>query len=148
MILDTLENARKYESTHPRFKNIFDFLLETDLSALPLGKIELEGNNLVVNVVDLTGKPENEAKMESHNEFIDIQIPVGAVERMGWIARTDLKEESAPYNPEKDVTFYNDKASTFLDVKPFEFVIFFPEDAHQPGIASTTHRKIIAKIKA
>lgn len=147
MILDSLKNGQKYASVHPRFKKAFDYLQSTDLAALPVGKVELDGADLVVNVVDITGKSEATAKMETHNNFIDIQVPVGAVEKMGWISAQNLKEVTDPYNAEKDLTFYADKASVFIDVQPYEFAVFFPEDGHQPGIAEGTYRKIIVKVK-
>jgi YhcH/YjgK/YiaL family protein len=148
MILDTLENAGLYESINPGFKQAFDFLRNTDLVALPLGKIELDGTNLFVNVVDITGKSADEARMETHNNYIDIQVPVGAAETMGWIAGNKLKEITAPYNSEKDVCFFADKATNFIVVQPFEFAVFFPEDGHQPGIAQGVHKKIIIKVLA
>lgn len=147
MILDSLKNGQKYASVHPRFKKAFDYLQSVDLAALPTGKIELEGADLVVNVVDITGKTEVAAKMETHNNFIDIQIPVGSVETMGWIAGGNMKEVTDVYNADKDVTFYADKATVFVDVQPYEFVIFFPEDGHQPGISEGTYRKIIVKVR-
>lgn len=147
MILDTLENARMYESVNPRFKQAFDFLLKEDLAALPAGKIELDGANLFVNVVDITGKSVDEAKMETHNEYIDIQVPVGKAETMGWLAASKLKNPTAPYNSEKDITFFTDKASNLILVQPYEFAIFFPEDGHQPGISEGTYRKIIVKVR-
>lgn len=147
MILDSLKNGQKYASVHPRFKKAFDYLQSVDLAALPTGKIELEGADLVVNVVDITGKTEAAAKMETHNNFIDIQIPVGSVETMGWIAGGNMKEVTDVYNADKDVTFYADKATVFVDVQPYEFVIFFPEDGHQPGISEGTYRKIIVKVR-
>jgi len=147
MILDSLKNGQKYASVHPRFKKAFDYLQSVDLAALPTGKIELEGTDLVVNVVDITGKTEAAAKMETHNNFIDIQIPVGSVETMGWIAGSNMQEVTDPYNADKDVTFYADKATVFVNVQPYEFVIFFPEDGHQPGISEGTYRKIIVKVR-
>ena len=42
---------------HPRFKVAFDFLNSTDLLSLPTGKTELDGADVVVNVVEITGKP-------------------------------------------------------------------------------------------
>lgn len=147
MILDSLKNGQKYTSVHPRFKKAFDYLQSVDLAALPTGKIELEGADLVVNVVDITGKTEAAAKMETHNNFIDIQIPVGSVETMGWIAGSNMQEVTDAYNADKDVTFYADKATVFVNVQPYEFVIFFPEDGHQPGISEGTYRKIIVKVR-
>ena len=148
MILDTLENSGKYESIHPRFKQAFDFLRDTDLLALPFGKIELDGTNLIIIVADQECKTSDEAKMETHNKYIDIQIPLSASETMGWIAGNKLKLPTAAYNQEKDLTFFADKASNFLNVQPFDFAIFFPEDGHQPGIGIGNHKKIIVKILA
>lgn len=147
MILDTLKNSDKYCSVHPRFKKAFDYLKNTDLVALPAGKIELEGADLVINVVDITAKPEADAKMESHKEYIDIQVPVGNAETMGWIALDACKDVTLPYDAEKDIMFFADKATSFLNVQPYEFVVFFPEDAHQPGIGTGQYRKIIVKVR-
>jgi len=148
MILDTLENGGLYESVHPRFKQAFDFLRNTDLVALPLGKIELDGSNLVVNVVEIPGKTVEEARMETHNLFIDIQVPISTTETMGWVAGNSLKQVTSPYNTEKDITFFEEKATTFLHVKPFEFAVFFPTDGHQPGIVEGIFKKIIVKVLA
>lgn len=146
MILDSLENAGKYVNVHPRFKKSFEFLQNTDLVALPLGKIELQGSEIIVNVIEVSGKTAEEARMETHNQYIDIQVPIGASETMGWIAGNKLENETDAYNEQKDVSFFADKASNLLDVKPFEFAIFFPEDGHQPGIAVGVHKKIIVKV--
>lgn len=146
MILDTLENAGLYELVHPRFKQAFDFLRSNDLSALALGKIELDGKNLFVNVVEMAGKTATDARMETHNNYIDIQIPVSAPETMGWIAGKNLKTPTDPYNSDKDVSFFADKATNFLVVNPLEFAVFFPTDGHQPGIAEGTIKKIIVKV--
>jgi biofilm protein TabA len=146
MILDSLENAGLYESIHPRFKQAFDFLRNTDLVALPLGKVELDGKNLFVNVVDAAGKTPDVAKMETHNKYIDIQVPVTAPETMGWIAGNKLKEITEPYNADKDVSFFGDKASNFIVVQPLEFAVFFPEDGHQPQLFDGIVKKIIVKV--
>lgn len=147
MIHDSLKNAAKYANVHPRFKKAFDFLIENDLNALEKGKIELEGSDLVVNVVDITGKNPEAARMETHNNFIDIQLPVGAIETMGWKATHKLTEITEAYNEKNDIAFFGDKATSFVTVQPFEFVIFFPEDGHQPGIGTGTYRKIIVKVR-
>jgi len=146
MILDSLLNSGLYESIHPRFKQAFDFLNNTDLINLPLGKIELDGSKLFVSVVEITGKTVETARLESHNQYIDIQVPVTAPERMGWLAGDKLKDITETYNPDKDIAFFEDTASNLLNVQPFEFAIFFPTDGHQPGIAEGRHKKIIVKV--
>jgi YhcH/YjgK/YiaL family protein len=147
MILDSLKNYRMYKNLHPRFEKAFDYLESNNLRELPLGKIELEGSDLVINVVDITGKSESAARMETHNKFIDIQIPIGAIETMGWKSKCNLTQISEAYNAEKDITFYADKATSFINVEPFDFAVFFPEDGHQPGIGKGVYRKIIVKVR-
>ena len=146
MILDTLGNAGLYESVHPRFKQAFDFLRNSDLDSLPFGKIELDGSNLFVSVVDIIGKTAEVARMETHNRYIDIQVPITGIETIGWIAVNNLKEVTQPYDAGKDIAFFGDKAINFLTIQPYEFVIFFPEDGHQPGIATGQHKKVIVKV--
>jgi biofilm protein TabA len=148
MILDSLQNTGLYETIHPRFKQAFDFLRSTDLLALPLGKIELDGSDLFVNVVEITGKTAETARLETHNLYIDIQVPVTAAETMGWIVRNKLKDITDPYNHAKDITFYGDKASNLIKVHPAEFAVFFPDDGHQPGISDDQHKKVIVKVLA
>ncbi len=146
MILDSLENAGLYEFIHPGFQQAFDFLRKTDLVALPLGKIELNGTSLFVNVVEIAGKTAEVARMETHNKYIDIQVPISTLETMGWIAGNKLKEVTEPYNADKDISFFADKATSFIVVQPFEFAVFFPTDGHQPGIAVGKLKKIIIKV--
>jgi len=147
MILDSLKNAGLYESIHPRFKQAFDYLCSNDLVTLPLGKVELDGKDLFVNVVDAEGRTTATAKMETHNNYIDIQVPVTGPETMGWIGGAKLCEITDPYNTDKDVSFFADKASNFMVVQPMEFAVFFPSDGHQPQIFDGIQKKIIVKVR-
>lgn len=147
MILDSLKNSAMYEGLHPRFKAAFDFVKNTDFSKLEPGKIELDGKNLFVNFAEGNGKTPEEAKMETHNDYIDIQVPYTSEETMGYIPTIDLKEPADAYNAEKDITFFKDKATAFIKVMPGQFAIFFPEDGHQPAIGDGPFRKIIVKVK-
>jgi len=146
MIQDLVENAARYESLNPRFKQAFDFLKTTDWLKLPLGIVELDGKNLYVNVQEIEGRTPELVNMETHNKYIDIQVPVSGAELMGWIPRKNLKLVTKEYNAEKDVTLYADKTTDLLRVQPSEFVIFFPEDGHQPGIGEGKWRKIVIKV--
>ncbi|HBZ34555.1 MAG TPA: YhcH/YjgK/YiaL family protein [Bacteroidales bacterium] len=148
MVLDTLSHADFYASLNPRFDVAFRFLLENDLMSLPAGKVMLLGDEVYANIVDFQGKDESVAKMETHDHYLDIQVPVGDSEHIGWTARKDLHEITQEYNAVKDVTFYADKAQTLVGVQPGQFAILFPHDGHQPGIApGKSYRKVIVKVK-
>lgn len=148
MVVDTLENLGNYASLNPLFAQAIEFLKSTDLNALEVGKTELKGSDLVVNVQQTAPKTKEQAKLETHNVFIDIQIPLSGTEVMGYTAAKDCKPADAPYNTEKDITFFEGSADDYITVKPGMFAIYFPQDGHAPGITPTGVKKIVVKIKA
>lgn len=145
MVIDNLKNWRDYESLHPLFSKAFDYIEHTDLAALEPGKIVLIENELIVNVCQLAPKTKAEAKLETHEEYIDIQVPISGVEVMGYTQRVDLPE--AEYDAAVDMTLYEGVATDYITVKPGMFTLFFPEDGHAPGINPSGLKKIIIKVK-
>ena len=145
MVIDSLKNMRHYESLNPLFKKAFDYIEQTDLNTLEPGKIVLIENELIVNVNQIGPKTKEEAKLETHDEYVDIQVPISGVEIMGYTQRVDLPE--AEYDAAIDMTLYDGAAANYLTVTPGMFTLFFPEDGHAPGITSTGLKKIIIKVK-
>lgn len=145
MVVDKLENLEKYVSLNPLFAQAVEFLKSTDLDAHEIGKITLKEGELMVNFSQTRPKTKEEAKLETHNQFIDIQIPLSGVEIMGYTPRTDLPEEE--YNAEKDITFYKGLAKDYLTIAPGMFAIFFPQDGHAPGVTSDGVKKVIVKVR-
>lgn len=145
MVVDKLENLEKYVSLNPLFAQAVEYLKSTDLDAHEIGKITLKEGELMVNFSQTRPKTKEEAKLETHNQFIDIQIPLSGVEVMGYTPRTDLPEEE--YNAEKDITFYKGLAKDYLTITPGMFAIFFPQDGHAPGVTSDEVKKVIVKVR-
>ena len=148
MILDKLENADWYFDNVPGFAQFMKFFNDNDLEELPACKIKLDGDDLYVNILDFKGKEEASCKLEAHKDYIDIQIPLTGDETMGWKAQVDCQEIKSEYDEGKDVEFYGDEVVSKFNVPAGHFVVFFPSDAHQPGIADgKTYRKIIVKTR-
>ena len=145
MVIDNLKNLRDYESLHPLFAKAFDFIEQTDLTALEPGKIVLIEDELFVNVCQWGAKTKEEAKLETHDVYIDIHVPITNGEVMGYTQRTDLPE--AEYDAAVDMTLYEGLAADYITVKPDMFTLFFPGDGHAPGITPTGLNKIIIKVK-
>ena len=147
MILDTLENIGKYASLNPLFPKVVEYLQNTDLMAQEPGRVNIDGNKLFVNHNVVKGKMVDDARMETHNAMIDIQIPLSCAEVMGYTPRQYLPK--AEYDAAKDITFYLDRPEQYITVHLGEFVIFFPEDGHAPGISPVPeYKKVIFKVKA
>ena len=104
------------------------------------------GNEIYVKCEEPALLSREKVSLEAHRKYIDIQLPVKGVEKMGWASLADLKLPRGEFNSEKDIIFYGDAATTLLTVHPGQMAIFFPEDAHAPNIGLGTHRKIIIKV--
>ena len=60
MVVDRLENIEKYASLNPLFAQAIEFLKSHDLNALEVGKTELKGKDLLVNVAQTKPKTKEE----------------------------------------------------------------------------------------
>lgn len=147
MILDTLDNFEKYVALHPLFSEVAAYLKNNDLSAHALGQELILGEEFFANYCLVKGKTPKEARVETHDKMIDVQIPISSPETMGFTPRKNLS--NAEYDAENDISFYDDAAEKYVTVNPGEFVIFFPQDGHAPCISETKEFcKVIFKIKA
>ena len=143
MIIDTIENLKKYVGINPLFADVVKFIEENDLSSMEDGKYMIKGNDLFVNITTAKGKTPDEAVMETHINMIDIQIPLDEEETYGYLPK-------AEYNAEKDITKYPDvPGSSYVTCRPGMMTIFFPQDGHAPCISYVPEfRKAIFKVKA
>ncbi len=148
MIIESIENASKYTSIHPLFAQAFEYIRNTDLAAIEIGKYQIAEGLLAIvsNKKGMTAE-ESTAKFECHNANIDIQYCISGVETLGWKPRQSCKSEREPYNLEKDVLFYTDKPDMFFQLSDGQFAIFFPEDVHAPMIGEGEIKKLVIKVK-
>lgn len=151
MILDSLKNFRTYAGLHERFALVADFLEKNDLAALADGKYEIDGDNVYMKLGTYALKTPENAALEAHDNYIDIQVVVDGSEGFGWRFREQCDSPRGEMNLEKDIIFYNDRPSATVTAKDGEFVIFFTDDAHAPltdtGLARKDVRKCVFKIK-
>lgn len=147
MIFDSLKCRASYEALHPRLPRAFDYVVSTDLAALEPGRHDIEGDDLYVNVIECDLKRPGEAKLEVHDRYIDLQVVVSGLERFGWSERSDLRRPLGDFDAERDIRFFDDEPQTYYTLKPGQFSIFLPEDAHAPMVGEGRVKKLIVKIR-
>lgn len=148
MIFDSLKNSALYEGVHPRMKRAFELIASTDWHAMEPGIHELDGRDIYVNVMERPLKTKKDAKIEVHNEYIDIQVLLsGTSEVFGWSERCNLKQPLGAFDAAKDVQLFDDEPQTYYTLRPGQFTILFPEDGHAPMVGEGTVRKIIVKVR-
>lgn len=145
MVLDTLDNLMKYASLHENFEKVFRYILQLDFNDLNPSTIVLDDNAyLKIDEVDLRNA--EDAHLEVHDQYIDIQIAVGNSECIGYRSRKEckkmLREDWA-----NDIAFFEDDFEFTFCLPKNSFAILFPWDAHAPIIGVGKTKKIIAKVK-
>ena len=61
---------------NPYYAAAMEYIRNNDLNALENGKHILDGDNLFVNIVDSQMKTPQQARLEVHDQYIDIQVPL------------------------------------------------------------------------
>jgi YhcH/YjgK/YiaL family protein len=148
MIFDSINNAEIYYGLGEKFKIAFQFLQSTDFGSLKDDKIVLDGDNIFAMIQKYKAKNIEDTTWETHKKYIDIQYIVSGTEKMGFVSPNYL-DTIIEYNKEKDVERLFGKGD-FVQVRKGEFVIFFPDDAHMPGIkieGNEMVHKVVIKVK-
>ena len=125
MILDTLDRLENYGYISPLMDKVVEFFCNTDLASLEPGRIVLQGDDLFVNVNRQGAQTRQQAPIEAHREYIDIQVPISCDEEMGFVSASFLPAPSVPYSDQKDVAFYPGLCDTYVNVSQGSFSIIF-----------------------
>ena len=148
MIYDTIENARLYKGMNPNLDTAIDFMLSHDLAALPLGRTEIDGDNVFLNKMEAETMPADQKLFEMHRRYMDIQIDVQGSES---IETGEIRGFSCPdFSAEKDVGFGDCKTVASCVLTPGSFTVCMAGEPHKPGItaAEDTHLvKCVLKVR-
>ena len=127
-------------------REMLEYIVQHDFSQQEAGRILLDGDDLFINLDEVELKTKEQQRLEFHKNYIDIQVPLLQAETMGWTALSDLTTPDIAYNPERDCGFYTQAAKEYFCVKPGQFTIFFPEDAHAPWSDKVCLLRLVLKI--
>jgi biofilm protein TabA len=144
MIVEPLDQLRRYFGLHPLFQKAYDFLCLVERQGIPEGRYPLEGDRLIAIVT--TGDREIGAQMEAHRLYIDIQYIISGIDRIGWRSVATCQDVSSAYSAEQDKIFFADAPVTWVDVQQGCLAVFFPNDAHVPLSGEGTVKKVILKL--
>ena len=126
------------------------YLKKQDLMAMEAGKYTVD-DDFYYMVQEYTTKKRAEAKLEAHQQWIDIQWMLKGTEiiETADISRLTVKDA---YNPDKDVVFY-EKPDTMQTTVLTDgaYVVLYPENGHMPQVAVDEQplaiKKVVAKVR-
>ncbi len=145
MILDKLANIATYKGISSNLDLAIDFLMQNSLEHLPLGRHAIHGDRVFVTVMTTQLGPG--LTWEKHRKYIDIQIALAQGESIAW-APEDSIRDFAPYDEAKgDIQLSSDPQEGLVSpIHPGWFVVYFPHDAHRPGIGLGAASKAVVKV--
>lgn len=146
MVLDTLANADRYAALHPGLADAFQFLRRAGLDTLAPGRYPLQGDELFAIVSRVPARRREEAKLECHRRYIDVQFVIAGNDEMGWKPAAACHQPQAPFDQGKDIQFFNDAPDAWVAVPAGSFSLFFPEDAHAPLAGEGMIHKVVMKV--
>lgn len=146
MIYGNISQAGNYLGLGRGIRIGLEYLMRGEFSHLEAGKEELgEGVYAMRNVLE----PKEKGLWEAHRRFLDIHFCLEEGEAIFCI-ETDRVENWGSYEEEKDCMLAPGLGDgVCIPMKPGDFLIVFPEDAHMPGMAAggkCSLQKIIVKV--
>lgn len=149
MIIDEL-NKSEYYLFDSAWKIVFEFLCSLSPDSEEKTYL-LRGDDIYAQITSYETRTKDTAALESHRKYIDIQAILIGREKIE-VTSTNGLVVNVPYDKTTDVEFYDhSNGPTQVDLYPGTFVMFFPHDAHMPGLVMEEKpelvKKVVVKIK-
>lgn len=150
MIVDRFENWRRL-LRGPAWDRAYDFLMSLRADS-PEGETRLDGDAVFARVMAYRTRGPEDAVLESHRNYVDVQTTLDGAEGIEWFPRGSLARKQE-YDAERDFELWHrpGPAPARADMFPGMFCVLFPEDAHmaQQIVGETPReiRKAVVKIR-
>jgi biofilm protein TabA len=113
-------------------------------------RMVLDEDSLFINPVQLTTKPLAETHFEAHRRYADVHCIIEGTEEIIVSPYPVTVKAIQPFSEENDFGLYDGESGTVVILKPGDFLVCFPQDAHRVSIAPGSPApvlKVVGKIK-
>ena len=131
MIYDILANIGNYKGINTNLDRAVDYLLGADLSALPPGRTEIDGDRVFLQVMEAETHELAEDGYEIHRDYMDIQIDIEGCEVIG--TALEGVELIGEYKPDFQKAAAREGSGCACVMGPGRFIICMAGEAHAPG---------------
>ncbi|MCK5114297.1 MAG: YhcH/YjgK/YiaL family protein [Phycisphaerae bacterium] len=147
MIYDKFANAHLYAAPETALGKALKFAADFDPET-PDGRIEIDGDKMYAILNTYDTNPSEDLSFEAHRRHIDVQVLLSGAEDIDVSQDLDDMEVIQQYSEDSDAGLYDTQKNwSTVVLTPGTFVVFYPDDAHRPGIGDgSSVRKLVVKI--
>lgn len=150
MVYSHIGRLTQWKGYSKNLDTAIGWLLSVPFREMTAGKYTIDGEQVFALVQEKRTAPRGQLKWEAHREYIDLQLLLEGKESIGFQEAAGLRP-AGDWETENDIGFYLDNGlGFFVPMKPRDFVLCFPEDAHMPLVAEKEPeelRKLVIKFK-
>ena len=152
MLIGSLEKVEQEYVTLPKpIRKALEYLKSHDFRTFESGRHVIEEGVSYATVDRYTTRPVKECRPETHEQYVDIQCVVEGEEYLGWCPLSPDLSIAVPYDPEKDIAFYEALVpESNLVLSEGCYAILYPDDVHRPQTAidaPSAVTKVVAKVR-
>src|SRR5476649_2995156 len=115
-----------------KLRDAIEYVKQHITAETPLGKHEIEGNQVFVLVSNDSTEPREQRRAEYHAKYLDIQIILNGVEGMTF-SNLPAGKPDTDWLADKDIAFLaaGEQEKTMI-MQAGDFVVFYPGEVHKP----------------
>lgn len=145
MIYGKIADIQQYKGMSKHFDTVIDWLAKNDLEMLPMGRTEIDGENVFVNVMNAQTRAKEQAEFEVHHQYMDLQINLSGTERYA------VGDCTCEIDAQKDIGFCKGAIQTEGILSKGCFALFVTHEPHMPTLnpqdTPVMVKKVVFKIK-
>lgn len=149
MIFDQLEHIGRYKGLGRGLDVALDFLKNWASSMDEAKEYEL-GQGVTARCAVYTPVPPAEGVTEAHRKYIDVMLMKEGGELIGYKPVGALQNITKEYDGQADALLAKEaEGVTLLPFNKGQFAVWFPQDAHMPGVSDDTTqvvKRVIVKV--
>ncbi|OCG24706.1 toxin-antitoxin biofilm protein TabA [Gilliamella sp. wkB108] len=151
MIIGNINHLGLVPYLPAKIKQSIEYVKDNVNSNTPVGRYEIDGDNMYFMVSDSTSRFIEQANPEYHAKYIDVQIVLDGKEGMALSTLPPHTKMLDDKLAENDIAFVQTPdEETMLVLQANDFIVFLPNEVHKPLCAIdnkiATVRKVVVKI--
>lgn len=146
MLYDNLNNITRYHGLYKGLDVVIEWLESHKLEELPMGRTDLLGDKVFVNVMEQEPREEEGVPYEVHQKYMDLQLDL--IGHENFRVCSGAFTWTKPYNPDTDCGLGVGASSCKGQLGDNTFALFLADEPHMPTLKADTAmvKKAVFKI--